>query len=82
MNKKEGTLLVLTSTNLDKALRGNFHKYDTSSGDYCPLGSLSKFRIREYLEWNYNKHGFEFIKDVLSCKSMVELTPLSMGRNM
>jgi hypothetical protein len=71
MHKKEGFLLVLTSGNLDKVLRGNFHKYDTSSGDYCPLGSLSRVRIREYLEWNYTKHGFEFIKDVLNAKSIV-----------
>ena len=44
--KKDGFLLVLGSSNLDESLRGYFTKYDCSSGDYNPIGSFSKVRLR------------------------------------
>lgn len=62
-------------------MRGHFTKYDSSSADYNPIGSLSKVRLREFMEWNYTKHGFEFIKDVLAAKPTSELKGLSSGKN-
>lgn len=48
--KKEGFLLVLGSANLDEGLRGYFTKYDCSSADINPLGSVSKKEIFSYLK--------------------------------
>ena len=50
--KKEGFLLVLSSSNLDESLRGYMTKYDCSSGDINPIGSMSKTSVRDYLIWN------------------------------
>ena len=40
--KKDGFILVLASANLDESLRGYFTKYDCSSADLNPIGSISK----------------------------------------
>lgn len=45
----EGFLLVLGSSNLDESLRGYVTKYDCSSADVNPLGSLTKNNIRKLL---------------------------------
>lgn len=52
--KKNGFLLVVGSANLDEGLRGYFTKYDCSSADINPIGSISKTDIRKYLKWNYD----------------------------
>jgi NAD+ synthase (glutamine-hydrolysing) len=41
-----GFLLVVTSSNLDESLRGYLTKYDCSSGDINPIGSMSKSVLR------------------------------------
>ena len=38
---------MLSSANLDESLRGYFTKYDCSSGDLNPIGSVSKNVIRK-----------------------------------
>ncbi|KAI0856194.1 NAD+ synthase [Xylaria cubensis] len=40
--RKGSALLVLTSGNVDENLRGYYTKYDASSGDLAPLGSIGK----------------------------------------
>ena len=40
--KNDGFILVLSSANLDESLRGYFTKYDCSSADLNPIGSISK----------------------------------------
>jgi NAD+ synthase (glutamine-hydrolysing) len=40
--KKSEPLLVLATGNVDEALRGYLTKYDCSSGDINPIGSISK----------------------------------------
>ena len=54
--KKNGYLLVLSSANLDEGLRGYFTKYDCSSGDINPIGSISKVDVNKFLKWNYDHH--------------------------
>lgn len=61
----EGFLLVLGSSNLDEALRGYYTKYDCSSADINPIGSFSKFRLKEILKYFYTVHKFESITEVL-----------------
>ena len=47
--KKNGFLLVLGSANLDEGLRGYMTKYDCSSADINPIGSISKNDIKDFL---------------------------------
>ena len=45
---KEGGLLVLGTSNVDEALRGYMTKYDASSADINPIGSVSKTDLRRF----------------------------------
>lgn len=45
-----GYLLILGSANLDEGLRGYFTKYDCSSADINPIGSISKRDVRKLLQ--------------------------------
>ncbi len=44
-------LLVLGSGNVDEILRGYYTKYDASSADIAPLGSISKNDIKNFQRW-------------------------------
>jgi NAD+ synthase (glutamine-hydrolysing) len=46
---KKGFLLVLCSGNADEYLRGYVTKYDCSSGDINPLGTLNKNDVKDLL---------------------------------
>ena len=46
-----GTLLVLASANVDEALRGYMTKYDCSSADLNPIGSISKTDLRSFCKY-------------------------------
>lgn len=48
---RRGFLLVLGSANVDEALRGYMTKYDCSSADLNPIGSISKGDLRKLLHW-------------------------------
>lgn len=45
------SMLVLSSANVDEALRGYLTKYDCSSADISPLGSVSKNDAKAFLRW-------------------------------
>lgn len=62
---KKGFLLVLGSANLDEGLRGYMTKYDCSSADVNPIGSISKTDIKKFLMWNHEKRGIQAAKDIL-----------------
>lgn len=72
----DGFLLVLGSSNLDESLRGYFTKYDCSSADINPIGSFSKYRLKEMMEYFERMHKFEVIKEVLEATPTAELRPL------
>lgn len=59
--KRSGFLLVLSSSNLDESLRGYMTKYDCSSGDLNPIGSLSKSTLKEYLRWNADHNKINIV---------------------
>lgn len=59
---EKGFLLTLGSANLDEGLRGYFTKYDCSSADINPIGSISKEDVRKLLRWNFEKRGIQAAK--------------------
>lgn len=103
------SLLVLSSGNVDEALRGylvssvpdRLHlcsmdfgvslvfkvrllrklqtKYDCSSGDIAPLGSISKSDARAFLAWGRDRWNMPLISEFIDARPSAELTPLSAG---
>lgn len=61
---RPGSLLVLGSANVDECLRGYFTKYDCSSADLNPIGSISKTDLRHliFLHTHTNKQKNLIIK--------------------
>lgn len=49
--KETGSLLVLGTANVDESLRGYFTKYDCSSADLNPIGSISKVDLGKFLDF-------------------------------
>ncbi|RWS02143.1 putative glutamine-dependent NAD(+) synthetase-like isoform X2 [Dinothrombium tinctorium] len=74
----EGDRLVLATGNVDEALVGYLTKYDCSSADLNPIGSISKHDLREFV--HYFKTQFveekhkRFIDDILNAVPSAELT--------
>ncbi|KAL7006862.1 glutamine-dependent NAD(+) synthetase [Cystobasidiomycetes sp. EMM_F5] len=48
---KVGALLVLGSANVDESLRGYLTKYDCSSADINPIGSISKTDLKRFIAY-------------------------------
>jgi NAD+ synthase (glutamine-hydrolysing) len=61
---KNSFILVLGSANLDEALRGYFTKYDCSSADLNPIGSISKLDLRNFLLFSETAHGLKSLKGI------------------
>lgn len=74
-NSKPGFLLMLASGNLDESILGYLTKYDCSSGDINPIGSLSKKRIMSFLNYCYKEHKYESLEIVLKLEPSAELQP-------
>lgn len=73
-------LLVLASSNADEALRGFYTKYDASSADLNPIGSLSKKELRIFMLWFKDtfegvRPDFKILHDILKVTASPELTP-------
>ncbi|PHH87654.1 hypothetical protein CDD83_8588 [Cordyceps sp. RAO-2017] len=79
MPRAGASLLVLTSGNVDEALRGYLTKYDCSSGDIAPLGSISKNDAKAFLKWVLDEWDMPIIKDFIHARPSAELLPLSAG---
>ncbi|KAL9649390.1 hypothetical protein ABK040_014301 [Willaertia magna] len=73
-------LLVLSSANLDESLRGYLTKYDCSSADLNPIGSISKTDIKKFLFYAGNNLGYSTLLDILKAKPTAELTPLETNQ--
>lgn len=72
-------LLVLTSGNVDENLRGYYTKYDASSGDLAPLGSISKTDARAFQEWARDRWDLPVMDEFIHAIPTAELLPLSAG---
>jgi NAD+ synthase (glutamine-hydrolysing) len=72
-----GFLLVLSSANVDEALRGYMTKYDCSSGDLNPIGAISKGDLKRFLKWAAVHLGYKTLESVVHAAPTAELEPIT-----
>ena len=77
VRNKRGTLLVLGTGNVDEALRGYLTKYDCSSADINPIGSISKTDLRSFLRWAKEHLGYPSLGTILEAPPTAELEPIT-----
>ncbi len=77
VRNKHGTLLVLGTANVDEALRGYLTKYDCSSADINPIGSISKTDLQRFLKWAHENLGYPSLSDILEAPPTAELEPIT-----
>ena len=78
--RKSNFLLVLSSGNLDEVITGYLTKYDCSSADINPIGSLSKIRVKKFLEFCYNELNYKSLENILKEIPSAELRPIEEGK--
>jgi NAD+ synthase (glutamine-hydrolysing) len=76
---RPGSLLVLGSANVDECLRGYFTKYDCSSADLNPIGSISKTDLRSFILYCSDAFKIEALKEIYDAPPTAELEPLKDG---
>ncbi|XP_057419255.1 glutamine-dependent NAD(+) synthetase-like [Lotus japonicus] len=76
VHNKPGFYLVLGSSNVDEGLRGYLTKYDCSSADINPIGSISKLDLRAFLRWAAVHLGYSSLADVEAAAPTAELEPI------
>ena len=74
--KKPGFLLVLGTGNLEEALSGYITKYDCSSSDINPIGSISKLDLKEFLKFGVKDLKLKSLESIIKAKPSAELKPL------
>ncbi|CAG0881319.1 unnamed protein product [Darwinula stevensoni] len=77
---RSGGLLVLGTGNVDEALRGYMTKYDNSSADLNPIGSISKVDLRKFLHFFRLKYKLPSLEGILQAPPTAELEPLHDGK--
>jgi NAD+ synthase (glutamine-hydrolysing) len=70
-------LLVLGSANVDESLRGYLTKYDCSSADINPIGSMSKSDLRKSLLWLSETAQLPILKEIVDAPPTAELRPIA-----
>ncbi|PKA59069.1 NAD+ synthase (glutamine-hydrolysing) [Apostasia shenzhenica] len=73
---KSSFYLVLGSSNVDEALRGYLTKYDCSSADINPIGSVSKKDLRSFLKWAAIHLNYLSLAEIESAPPTAELEPI------
>ncbi|KAL6280665.1 hypothetical protein ACE6H2_017546 [Prunus campanulata] len=76
VHNKPGFYLVLGSSNVDEALRGYLTKYDCSSADINPIGSISKQDLRTFLRWAATHLGYASLAEIEAAPPTAELEPI------
>ena len=76
---RPGSLLVLGSANVDEALRGYFTKYDASSADLNPIGSISKNDLRKFISWAQKNFELPQLQEFIEATPSAELIPNATG---
>ncbi|KAL3645527.1 hypothetical protein CASFOL_010707 [Castilleja foliolosa] len=76
VHSKPGFYLVLGSSNVDEGLRGYLTKYDCSSADINPIGSISKQDLRIFLRWAAIHLGYSSLAEVEAAPPTAELEPI------
>ncbi|KAK7981874.1 hypothetical protein PG996_009561 [Apiospora saccharicola] len=72
-------LLGLASGNVDENLRGYYTKYDASSGDLAPLGSISKNNAKLFQSWAMKAWDLPILEELLTATPSAEPLPLPAG---
>ncbi|XP_010245173.1 PREDICTED: glutamine-dependent NAD(+) synthetase isoform X2 [Nelumbo nucifera] len=81
VHKKGGFYLVLGSSNVDEGLRGYLTKYDCSSADINPIGSISKQDLRTFLRWGATHLGYSSLAEIEAAPPTAELEPIRSNYN-
>ncbi|KAF4650745.1 Glutamine-dependent NAD(+) synthetase [Perkinsus olseni] len=77
--RRGGYLLVLSTGNVDEALRGYLTKYDCSSGDINPIGSISKGDLKSFLVWASTNLCYPALAEIVQAPPTAELRPTVEG---
>ncbi|KAI0553618.1 NAD+ synthase [Xylaria curta] len=79
--RRGSALLVLTSGNVDENLRGYYTKYDASSGDLAPLGSIvgMKNDAKLFQRWVIDAWNLPIMNSFIEATPTAELLPLTAG---
>lgn len=72
-----GSLLVLGSGNVDECLRGYLTKYDCSSADLNPIGSISKVDLKSFLRYATTALDLPILSEFLEATPTAELEPIT-----
>ncbi|CAK6449854.1 unnamed protein product [Pipistrellus nathusii] len=75
-----GGLLVLGSANVDESLLGYLTKYDCSSADINPIGSISKTDLRAFVQFYAERCQLPALQRILAAPATAELEPLADGQ--
>ncbi|KAJ5908563.1 hypothetical protein N7495_001245 [Penicillium taxi] len=70
-----GGLLVLASSNVDECLRGYLTKYDASSADLNPIGSISKVDLKKFICWAGDDFDLPILEEFITATPTAELEP-------
>ena len=74
-----GSLLVLASGNVDECLRGYLTKYDCSSADLNPIGSISKTDLKRFISYAQKEFSLPILGEFIDATPTAELEPLTEG---
>lgn len=79
---RPGPMLVLATSNASECLRGYYTKYDSSSGDLNPIGSLDKEQLRAMIRYvsKVRPTMSNLLESILQATPSAELTPLHGGK--
>ncbi|KAG7119391.1 hypothetical protein HYQ45_015107 [Verticillium longisporum] len=72
-----GGLLVLGSANVGEALRGYLTKYDCSSADINPIGSIDKADLKRFIAWAQVQFEMPCLEEFLTATPTAELEPVT-----
>ncbi|KAH8668588.1 putative glutamine dependent NAD+ synthetase [Xylariales sp. PMI_506] len=72
-----GSLLVLGSANVGESLRGYLTKYDCSSADINPIGSIDKSDLKLLIAWAEVHYKIPCLEDFLTAVPTAELEPIT-----
>jgi NAD+ synthase (glutamine-hydrolysing) len=72
-----GGLLVLGSGNVDECLRGYLTKYDCSSADLNPIGSISKTDLKAFIRWATTAFSLPILEEFINATPTAELEPIT-----
>ncbi|KAK7959011.1 glutamine dependent NAD+ synthetase [Apiospora aurea] len=72
-----GSLLVLGSANVGESLRGYLTKYDCSSADINPIGSIDKQDLKKFIKWAVADFGIPCLQEFLDATPTAELEPIT-----